>query len=202
MYRYQYLDNLKLRRKHKQLKANVALAQVLGWVLSLLGAFHYFILLEPEWLYPLIFGNGLIFLGLAAPDAVQSARVKLEFLASTISTLLLRLLLSIVYFLVLCPMGILLQSIKGRAPFYSWEPGAPLADSQIEGWTLKKCSDQAHLIGNRNVFFSNHIVQLFAHLFSNADLLILPSLLVIISLGLLAIFIQSTPLAPMIYTLF
>ena len=200
--KYKYLQNLEARRSRKLQKTNIVFAQVLGWALSLLAGFRYFILLEDAWLLPLIIGNALLFIGVAAPNMVQGLRINLESIASLVSTFLLQALLAIVYFLVVCPAGMLMQIRRGRAPFYSWEAASAPLDSEFEGWTPKKCSDERQLLLNKNKLGSNHIVQLFAYLFSNGDLLIMPSLLVIICLGLVSIFIQSTPLAPMIYTLF
>jgi hypothetical protein len=200
--RYNYLQNLKLRRSRKLQKANIVFAQVLGWTLSLLAGFRYFILLEDAWLLPLMIGNALLLIGVVAPDMVQGLRAKLEHIGSNVSTFLLQALLALVYCFVVCPAGMLIQSRRGRAPFYSWEAASPPLDSELEGWTPKKCSDERHLLLSKNRLGSNHIVQLFSYLFSNGDLLIMPSLLVIICLGLVSIFIQSTPLAPMIYTLF
>jgi hypothetical protein len=194
-----YLKDLACRRADESLRANVIFGQTLGWVLSLTGGFNYFILLDKNSFYVLMIGHALLFLGLAAPQSLNGLQKLLRDCGEFVSGLIFKLLLLIVYLILVCPLGILIQKLKGRAPFYYWRSNA---DFSFEGWIPKHSSDEGQLITGTSRIKSQAGVQLLKHFGQSSNLLIMPSLLVILILGLVSIFLQSTVVAPMIYTLF
>lgn len=199
MYNYAYLKNLETRRRARSLRSDVVFGQTVGWMLSLVAAFHYFILYEYGWWFVLMLGNGLLFLGIAIPESLRFVRLKMEKIASFVSTIILQILLACIYIFVVSPLGLLNQKLKGQTPFYYWHEMPP---QKIEGWIPKVSSDQGHLVAQDNKILSSQFLQLTKHMLSNGELILMPSLLLILVLGLLAVFVQSSVIAPMIYTLF
>lgn len=194
-----YLTRLERRRRDASMYANIVFGQTLGWCLSIVGAFYFFIQYEDRALPVLLLGNLLLLLGVGTPQALELPQRTIESISSFVGGHLLRLLLALLYFLLVFPLGLIYQKTKGTVPFYYWEKAAV---EKIEGWTPKVLSDEGSLIGKQSTIKSNYLAQLFNHFWKHGELIIMPTLLIILALGLLVVFIQTTPLAPMIYTLF
>ena len=194
-----YLNDLSRRRAEKSIGANVIFGQTLGWALSLHGAFNYFILYDNHAFFELLAGHTLLFLGLAVPQCLDLPRKLIRACGEFLASLVFRLFLLTAYLLIIFPLGFLMQKLKGQAPFYYWHGDSTLA---FEGWVPKVSSDEEKLVANSNGIASKAGLQLFKHFLSSSNLLIMPGLLVILLLGLVSILLQSTVVAPMIYTLF
>lgn len=99
-------------------------------------------------------------------------------------------------------MGLFYQLTKGNAPFYSWTDRVP---AKIEGWAQKKSSDEAALVQGSGKAKQNLLLQPFhvlGYFMNHGELILMPSLLLFLVLGILGVFVQSSGLAPLIYTLF
>ena len=193
------MKRLQARRCEASLRSNVVFGQTSGCCLSLLAAYYYFVQLEDRALPVLILGNFLLLLGIGTPQALELPQRIMESIATVISGCLFKLVLALLYFTLVFPLGIVYQNTKGTAPFYYWKQSMT---GKIEGWTDKVLSDEGKLVGKKSFVESNYLTQLLSHFWRHGDLVIMPSLLIALALGLLVIFIQTTPLAPMIYTLF
>lgn len=196
---YLYLRKLKLRQQEESLRKNVIFGQTLGWILSLTGGFKYFILSEPSAYYLLMIGNALLLLGLALPQALELPQLIMRRIGEFIGTVILRTVLILIYVLVVAPCGFLIQKFNGSAPFYYWNDKSTI---NPEGWTQKQPSDEKGLVLDAKHISSHHGIQLLQHFLRHGDMIIMPSLIIILLLGLVSIFAQSTVVAPMIYTLF
>lgn len=197
--RYSYLKNLKRRKVEESLRANVVFGQTIGWTLSIFSAFHYFVCQENNWWYGLMLGNAFLLLGLGAPQALERTQYYLEKFASFISAKIQLVVLTIVYFLIVCPCGWVMQHHFWNLPFYYWleEFHGP-----IEGWIPKHVPDSSKLIIGKSMWADYYLYQFLTYARKSGQFLILPSLVLILLISLVTIFIQATPLAPMIYTLF
>lgn len=193
-----YFKRRKARLKNECIRANVVFGQTLGWVFTLLGAYHYFIQLNRYAWYLLIAGNFLLLLGFGTPEILELPRRILEKIGTLVSGVIFKLLLLILYISVVSPLGFLMQKRNGTAPFYSWEASC----NTIEGWTKKISSDEGALINSKSKSAQNYIFQLLGYFQRNGDILILPCLFIGLAWGLMVFFVQTTPLAPMIYALF
>lgn len=189
-----YLAGLKRRRKDTSLRSNIVFGQTTGWLLTIIGAFHYFVLVEDQYWFLLMLGNALLFLGLGAPQALELPQHFLEKTGGFLSTQIFRVILASVYLLVISPLGMMKQLFSGRAPFYYWNADCNVS---FESWSKKIVSADTKISPSEPALF-----QLMRHIIGSGDLVIMPGLLLILVFGLIAVFIQTTPLAPMIYTLF
>ncbi|MBX9720283.1 MAG: hypothetical protein K2X81_02715 [Candidatus Obscuribacterales bacterium] len=197
--RFAYLKNLKRRKSDESLRSNIVFGQTIGWTLSILSAFRYFVCQENNWWYGLMLGNAFLLLGLGAPRALERPQYYLETIASFVSERLQTVILTLLYFVIVCPCGWLMQHFFWKVPFYYW---LDEFDGPIEGWIPKHIPDSSNLIVGKNKLANLYLFQFLNYLSKSRQLLILPSLVLILLISLVAIFIQSTPIAPMIYTLF
>lgn len=174
----------------------------LGWVLTLMGAFRYFVLLEHTWIVGLIIGVVTLITTVIFPMAIQKPQDLIKKVGGFVATQLFRALLAVVYFVAILPVGLIYQKTKGTHPFYSWTDSPP---ANIEGWCAKQSTDEAAAVtvgkGKQQNFLLQPI-QVLGYFASRGELLFMPCLVLFLVLGVLGIFAQSTGLAPLIYTLF
>ncbi len=201
MTKNRYLQNLGKRKFDEALKTNLIFGLTLGWVLTLMGAFKYYIQLEEGWLAGMAVGLILLALALVIPQALEKPQGWIKTVGGFVATQLFRVLLALIYFVAILPVGLIYQALKGKDPFYSWEGEAP---RQIEGWVAKHSTDEGALVAGQtrkqNAFMQP--LQVLGYFASHGELIFMPSLLLFLVLGILGVFAQSSGLAPLIYTLF
>ncbi|MCC7527884.1 MAG: hypothetical protein IT342_05140 [Candidatus Melainabacteria bacterium] len=195
-----YMRRLQLRRERAALKNNVIFGLTFGWVLTLMGTFKTWILLEgaPAML---LLAAGLAFLTttLAAPSLMIYPHRVMKAIATFVGTNLFKGILIVVYFVTILPAGLIYQKKNSHEPFYSWSVDKPLC---IEGWTDKETSDESGRTSQYVLPLWLSPLQVLVYFARHSQLLFLPCLIVLLMLGLIGIFVQSSALAPFIYTLF
>ncbi|HIN66909.1 MAG TPA: hypothetical protein EYM95_19895 [Candidatus Obscuribacterales bacterium] len=195
-----YMKRLHLRREREALKNNIIFGLTFGWVLTLMGAFKTFILLEGG-VSQLLLVAGLAFLAttLVAPGLMIYPHRVMKGIATFVGTNLFKAILTVVYFLTILPAGLVYQKKNNHEPFYSWSLGKP---ARIEGWTDKVASDENGKATEYSLPGWLQPLSVVIYFARNSQLLFLPCLVVLLMLGLIGVFVQSSALAPFIYTLF
>lgn len=195
-----YMKRLQARRDHAALKNNVIFGLTIGWVLTLMGAFKTFILLEGG-LAPVLFSAGLLFLTtvLIAPSLMVYPHGVMKAIATFIGTNLFKAVLAVIYFVTILPAGLLYQTKNNHVPFYSWAEKCPCS---IEGWADKVASDERGKATEYSLQGWLQPLSVVIYFARNSQMLFLPCLIVLLMLGMIGIFVQSSALAPFIYTLF
>jgi hypothetical protein len=195
-----YMRRLHLRREKAALKNNVIFGLTFGWVFTLMGLFKSWILLEGA-VAGAILAVGLAFLAatLVAPGLMVYPQRVMKAIATFVGTNLFKGILCIVYFLTILPAGLVYQKQNKHVPFYSWTDGKAPA---IEGWTVKESSDEHGSAGQYKLPGWLQPLQVVAYFATHSQLLFLPCLIILLMLGMIGIFVQSSALAPFIYTLF
>ncbi len=195
-----YMRRLQLRKEKAALKNNVIFGLTFGWVFTLMGAFKSWILLEGG-LSPFILAAGLAFLAttLVAPGLMVYPHRVMKAIATFVGTNLFKAILIVVYFLTVLPAGLIYQKKNNHEPFYSWSVDKPLC---IEGWTAKESSDENGKTTEYVLPAWLQPLQVVVYFARHSQLLFLPCLIVLLMLGLIGIFVQSSALTPFIYTLF
>lgn len=195
-----YMRRLQLRKERAALKNNVIFGLTFGWVLTLMGAFKSWILLEGG-LSPLLLVAGVAFLTitLAAPGLMIYPHRLMKAIAAFVGTNLFKGILIFVYFITILPAGLIFQKKNNHEPFYCWSVDKPLC---IEGWTTKEASDENGKTTQYVLPAWLQPLQVVIYFARNSQLLFLPCLIVLLMLGLIGVFVQSSALAPFIYTLF
>ena len=126
-----YMKRLQIRREKAALKNNVIFGLTFGWVLTLMGTFKSWILLEGI-IANAILAAGLVFLTatLIAPAVMIYPQRVMKAIATFVGTNLFKGILCVVYFLTILPAGLIYQKQNNHVPFYSWKDGKAPA---IEG---------------------------------------------------------------------
>jgi len=195
-----YMKRLQARKERAALKSDIIFGLTFGWVLTLMGAFKSWILLEGTPAVAILCA-GLAFLAttLAAPSLMVYPQRVMKAIATFVGTNLFKGILCVIYFLTILPAGLVYQKQNNHVPFYSWQDrNAPA----IEGWTTKESSDEHGSAAQYKMPGWLQPFQVVAYFFNHSQLLFLPCLIVLLMLGMIGIFVQSSALAPFIYTLF
>lgn len=195
-----YMRRLHLRKERAALKNNIIFGLTFGWVLTLLGAFKTYVLLEGALSQLLLFA-GLAFLTttLAAPGLMVYPQRVMKAIATFVGTNVFKAVLTVVYFLTILPAGLVYQKKHNHEPFYSWSLAKP---KRIEGWADKVASDENGKSSEYSLPGWLQPLSVVIYFARNSQLLFLPCLIVLLMLGLIGVFVQSSALAPFIYTLF
>lgn len=200
----QYLRRLYHRREYQELKTNIIFGLTIGWVFTLTGTFKTFFLLEGG-IAPVMLGAGLTSLAvtLIAPHLMAYPQSFMKKIATVVGTALFKAILTAVYFAAVLPAGLTYQRFKGQDPFYYWDSTPP---ATIEGW-VNKDSTASVLSSQPGRKAAGGLailqpLQVFSYFIYHSEWIFLPCLIILLVLGLVGIFVQSTALAPFIYTLF
>jgi len=195
-----YMKRLQMRKERAALKNNIIFGLTIGWVLTLMGAFKTFVLLEGG-VSQLLLVAGLAFLAttLVAPGLMIYPHGVMKAIATFVGTNLFKAVLTVVYFLTILPAGLVYQKKNNHEPFYSWTHEKP---ARIEGWADKVASDENGKSTEYSLPGWLQPLSVVIYFARNSQLLFLPCLIVLLMLGLVGVFVQSSALAPFIYTLF
>jgi hypothetical protein len=118
---------------------------------------------------------------------------------SVLGRLVFLSMLALIYFLMFWPAGVLLRRLKGNQGFFEWEEAGPLLSTS---WEPYESGDHGaeHAAGVKPLLFQPaYMLAFFAR---RGQYLFLPALLFLLLLGLALFFVQTSSLAPFIYTLF
>ena len=199
---FPYVRRLKERQEQKALKSAIITGLFLGWLLIMVGALRYYFLVEGDfWLGVFWLGVLLLIIATAAPSLITYPQNLLKRVGGWVGNSLLTLLLGLVYVGAVMPLGFLARTLKGRDPFYIWVEKAP---AKMEGWVPKVSSDERKTASVARGALARFLepMQVLGYFVRNGQLVFIPCLVVLLVLGLISIFAQTSALAPMIYTLF
>lgn len=200
-----YLVRLHGRRALAALKRQIVFGLVLGALLALVGAQRTYLVLaarDAVWRPVMWAGFAALALTLLLPSVWTWPERALRAVAQTVSKGVLQLLLCLVYFSVMLPFGLILRLRRGPHPLYSWKEQAP---ADAEGWVEKQVfaagltRDGA---GRTRFATLAGLVDILAFFVKRGDALLIPALIVLLLLALFFFFVQTSALAPFIYTLF
>lgn len=203
-----FLQRKKTRDTVKAVKGTALFGMVGGLILFLLGGIKWFFSGNPLiflWATLFFLGVAIFLIALFVPTKLAVVEKGFVKVAHKIGTVIFGLVLSIIFYALLCPVGLILRVMAGRAPFFSWraanQSGLPLMDSF---WQPKLT-----VVDHRSAVASAHrapvVLQLFAvlsYFIKHGHFIYLPILLILLILGLLLFFLKSSSLAPFIYTIF
>jgi uncharacterized protein DUF5989 len=196
----EYLAALARRREAAAIRRQIGYGLVVGWVLTLVcGFFFYCLASRAAWVWGALMVVGLIQLGLAVvlpqvlawPERVWSA------IAQWQGKLVMGLLLTIVYFGLLWPARRLRQV---PSEFHSWDEQPPESATAWQPLPAEEAEDAA--AQNRQRSLPVLLAAVVAFFIRRKQYVLLPILILLLILGLALFFVQSSAIAPFIYTLF
>jgi hypothetical protein len=196
-----YLSRLHDRKETEELKATIIFGLALGWVLTLMGAFRYFFLVQEHyWLTVSEVGLGILAVTVVMPGLISYPQKAIRMVGGFVATQVFKVLIAIVYFIVVLPIGLIAQKAYGTHPFYSWEGAVP---ANMEGWVDKNVTAQNNGVkGNQKSSMLLNSLHAFRYFTEHGQLILLPCLVLFLVLGLMGVLVQSSAIAPLIYTLF
>lgn len=197
-----YLNRRQARLALQELKLRIVFGLVISSILLLVGLWRlWFVVGASNGIALAQIGAGL--LGLALTIVFPSAWGGLESLLGRLLRLLggafFALLLSAIYFLFITPAGWLVRRLKGQDPIYSWTSQPP---EGMEGWHPKQVLFETHLGASGRSSSTRRFVKVIQFFIARGHYLFLPTLVLLMVLGLALFFVKSSALAPFIYALF
>ncbi len=199
-----YLIRLRERSAWLALKRQIVLGLVGGWLLLLIGGFRYFYEVHargPVAIALLVAGGVLLAMGLAWPQGLAGVERGVRAATGWIGKGVLMAFLSVTYFAVITPVGLLWRAARGSHPFYAWTDRPPAA---MEGWVPKSVVDDARAAsaeaGIRRLATQPFFV--VGYFVRNGHFMLLPVVVFLLVAGLVLYFVKTSALAPFIYTLF
>ena len=201
-----YLRRLSERRETEEIRQLTSFGLTVGWLLTILGGFCLFcVISQIDWFWRglMITGLVLIVLGTVLPQLLSWPHRLWMGLAHLQGRLVMTVLLTIVYFLLISPLGWWERKRhKGSRPFYTWDKTPP---SLITGWEPLRESPPVPVELKQGIVRSRSLLSVLTETLvffaERGHYLLLPVLLFLLFLGLVLFFVQTSALAPFIYTI-
>lgn len=201
-----YLENLTYRRRKAALKNQSVFGILSGALLILFGGWSYYLTITEYtvlWQGMLIIGIVLFLTAVACPALLEKPHQFFNMAAELVGKAIFTVAISLIYFGLVFPFGLLARVKMDRNPFHHWDEKSPYFAAIA--WEDKSLEEQKYyyLLGRESklgfyLFFLN-VISFF---FKKRYIIIIPSLVVLILIGIMFFFIQGSVLAPFIYTVF
>lgn len=201
MTKQSYLQQRDQRLQYEKIKQCAAFGLVLGVGFSLYGAIGYSAgLAFSDTYYVSIMCVGLVLLGmgLACPLWLDTPSAWFRVVAGKLGHYIFQLLLTVVYYAFLTPLALARSKETAHAPFLSWNC---TANSRGYGWTPKQTRTMVQE-GKGTATLAGTFYAILVYFARHGRWFLLPILVVLLSLGLVLFFAQTSAFAPFIYTLF
>jgi len=199
-----YLRRLGVRRARHLLRSQIVFGLLVSSLMLVLGAVNYFLVVGAKdllWKGLMIFGAGGTVLTIVFPSGWSLPERIVRRLSRGVGHFVFVVLLTLIYFLLFLPVGRLVRAAKGSHPIYAWTKSPP---SGMEGWTDKEALVISE--GTSGSGRSRHMMLLpiivLGFFIRRRQFVLVPVLVILVILGLLLFFVQSSALAPFIYPLF
>jgi Family of unknown function (DUF5989) len=197
-----YLERLANRRAKHDLRQLVIFGLVLGWGLLLIGAAKFFFTvgaIATLWLVAMAAGVVILGVAVIAPTLLRPLERGWMAVGTKIGHLILSAILLVVYFTSFAAIGAYMRRTRGLHPFYAWSS----ADfSGHEGWVPKELSSLPIDVNDQKRATIFQLVRVMNYFVRHGKMIYIPTLIVLLTLGILLFFLQTSALAPFIYTLF
>jgi hypothetical protein len=198
-----YLARRGLRAASRRLTQLLVLGYGIGTLLLALGLYNLLFAAgarAPAWQVVALAGALAMLVTLVAPFAWEVPERGIRRFGNWLGHALMTAILVLVYGLFFWPVGALIRALRGADPVYQWRTTPPAG---MEGWRRKELpfdvagASGAGASAGRVGFFA--VLVFFTR---RGYYLLIPALVVLVSLGIALFFLQTSALAPFIYTLF
>jgi hypothetical protein len=197
-----YLERLADRRTRHELRRLVIFGIVLGWGLIFIGAAKFLFTvgaIDPLWLAAMTLGFLMLGMAVVAPTLLAPLERAWMAVGTRIGHFVLSAFLLVIYFTSFTAIGAWMRRTRGMHPFYAWSttelPGH-------EGWVSKDLSSLPVDLGQEHRATLFQFVRVLNYFARHGKMIYIPTLILLLSLGILLFFLQTSALAPFIYTLF
>lgn len=196
-----YLSDLKQRKLNKGIKDCAIFGIIIGGFLFFISSWYYFFTMDNNvlfWGILLIFSITDLFFVVVLPQVFYYPRKLVVCTGNVIFSLIFKLVLLVLYFLVICTIGFFSKKDFEKL-FCNWENNQIV---EFFGWEDKEFNESKVLEGKytKNVLIKYLSVISF---FVNKKLwFLVPITIIILIFGLIFAFIQNSIITPFIYSLF
>jgi hypothetical protein len=200
-----YARTLAERRETDQIRQLSQFGLLLGWLFTLTGGFCWFCVVgQMDWFWRslMMLGIAMLLLGTFVPQTLAWPHRQWMRLAHLQGWLVMTVLLTVTYFTLIWPLGWWERKRRGSSPFFTWDGPAPRVKT---GWQPLTDSPVHKVARGSQKLRSRSLLWLFfdtlAFFSRRGHYLLLPVLILLLVLGLILFFVQSSVLAPFIYTI-
>ncbi|MEG2172533.1 MAG: DUF5989 family protein [Desulfovibrionaceae bacterium] len=202
MTKHRYLHELTARRALETTKQHIMFALLIGFAATLYGGLGYLAgTVLPDALYALICALGLVLLaiGLLRPHLVAGVSAGFRAVTGKFGHCIFNLLLGAVYFLVFYPIAMFWRHVLKKAFYHTWERGE---QGPRAVWRSKTVQTLVHVAGQKQKSLVGNAYEILCYFARHGNWMLLPVLALLLFLGIIMFFAQTSSLAPFIYTLF
>lgn len=136
----------------------------------------------------MVFGALIIITAIIYPNLLSILKKFLSKIFNFIGTIIFDIILTIIYFLLVCPFGIFIKKKQ--------------ENNSISNSTFVDYKYDSSIININKHSFIYQISKLFKFFFNEKYIMLIPVLIILIIIAVLLIFVQSSAIAPFIYTIF
>jgi hypothetical protein len=204
--RSRYLRRLDERRERDEIRQLTNFGLTIGWLFTLLGGFCWFCVIsqiDGFWRCLMTAGLVLLFLGTVLPQLLYWPHRLWMGLAHLQGRLVMTVLLTVVYVGLMSPLGWWERKRRGGShPFHSWDRTPPTLTTSWEALPQTApdaIAYEAKRSGSRSLL--SLLAETLMFFAERGHYLLLPVLLFLLLLGLILFFVQTSALAPFIYTI-
>ena len=200
-----FLSRRDMRASSRKLTQLLVLGYGIGLIALVVGTYRYLVVSGGRsnlWSAVAWFGAGALLVTLIAPFVWQWPEGLIRRFGNWLGHWVMTAFLVPVYFLLFWPVGALMRFLKGPHPIYEWKESAT---PDMEGWRPKEFPPDVSTAHDRSRDTRKRRTSYFgvlAYFVRRGHLFLIPVLVVIVSLGIALFFLQTSALAPFIYTLF
>jgi hypothetical protein len=197
-----YLRDLAMRREAMAIRRQIVYGLAVGWVLLLVPGFLYFCVpsrFDPLWSALMVLGAIHLAAAVVLPQVLEWPEQLWTRVARWQGWLVMTILLSVIYFALLWPVS--LVSRRRTRGFVAWETHP--ADLQSAWQPIELIPTEADAVTTtRSRSLPLLLAGVVGFFFRRGDYLLVLIVILLVVLGLVLYFVQSSALAPFIYTLF
>lgn len=202
MIKNSYLKTLEERNLFQEIKRQSIFGLVLGVLIVAISLINILFVIDANnFIWKILFYIGIIIfsIGFIAPQLLYYLEKVWSGLAKMIGKVIFSVILSVTYFLLFMPIGLLFRKSRENKNYAFWHNSE---DVKIDGWINKNvCVKVDHNIKNkRNMFLQFYEVIYF--FIEHKQWWLIPLVTFLLIIGLVLFFVQTSVLAPFIYTLF
>jgi hypothetical protein len=197
-----YLERRESRLAFHALKREIIFGMVISTMLLGIGAWRYYVVIDATdalWGPIAVLGALGLLLAVVFPSFWRGPEKALSFVLRKVGGVLFTVLLTVIYAGLVSPVGWALRRIKGADPIYAWEGASPAG---MEGWHPKEVLFEANVGRRGKPSLARRFVNVLQFFVRRGHFVFLPTLVILLALGMVLFFVKSSALAPFIYTLF
>lgn len=198
-----YLERRAARLAFESLKKEIIFGMVISSLLLGIGTWRYFAVVGAnDRLAAAMAVLGVVgwVVTLVVPWLWKLPEKALGFLTRKAGGVLFAALLAMVYAVLIVPVGVLLRRISGLGPIVTWDKAQPAGG--LEGWHPKEVAFEVQVGRRGKPSLARRFLTVLQFFARRGHYIFLPTLILLLALGVVLFFVKSSALAPFIYTLF